>query len=93
VVEKTHEKGAEESGETVLEFYRPNYMTLMLSGHCVLPVDKKSLANGKCHASPTGAHWWVVAAPGQPSSRGCCRYCGTERVFWNTIEQIKRGEY
>ena len=92
---KTKEENAEEtvggSGK-VMEFYEPNYMTSMLSGYCVPPVENDNGCS-KCAKSPSGSHWWDISAPGQPSSDGRCRYCGERRVFWNTVEAaLKAGE-
>ena len=92
---KTKEENVEEAvggADKIMEFYEPNYMTSMLSGYCVPPAEKNN-GRSKCDKSPSGSHWWVMSAPGQPSSAGRCRYCGDHRVFWNTVEAaLKAGE-
>jgi hypothetical protein len=39
-----------------------------------------------CTHSPCGAHWWMIAPPSGPTSKGRCRYCGAVQRFVNYIE-------
>jgi hypothetical protein len=33
-------------------------------------------------------HYWVVETPNGPTSRGICRFCGEEKQFQNSQEDL-----
>ncbi len=43
-------------------------------------------SNGSCSDSPSGTHRWSIVPSVGESSSGRCRYCGTQREFWNMID-------
>jgi len=41
--------------------------------------EEKRVAEGHC------THYWIIASPDGPTSRGICKYCGAEKEFKNYV--------
>jgi len=37
-------------------------------------------------------HYWIIESPNGPTSRGVCKYCGTEKEFLNSLPDLQWGE-
>ena len=40
----------------------------------------------------TCQHHWLIDAAIGPTSKGCCRICGEERIFLNIVEDLQPKE-
>lgn len=47
---------------------------------------KSPVLDKHCPKSPCGAHWWLIDTPAGADVEGQCRYCGTKRVFSNSMD-------
>ena len=38
-------------------------------------------------------HYWVIEMANGPRSRGVCKYCGEERIFFNSIQALSKVKH